>query len=507
MKLVSIPAENDKNPFRILVYEEVINGRKHYFEDPSLTKEIQLPDMALTNYCTMSQIYGYSVVDGDPVLPQPVTMPVSTKEPTPYDYAMYIAGRVPIKLYNNMVYQYENGYYRQINDSLLDIVLNECRDDMAKHGTISFAQEVEKWLRNNPDCKVDTISDYSHIIPFPNGLLNLNSGYFSPPDYSVFLRWMITVPFEPYNWYCPVFMRFLDTVTVGNQALQLRLLEIMGYILSGDNDAKKFFVFAGVGNSGKSVLINLITSLLPKESVYYNTMNGLADKFQGYINGTQLCVFADMPDEIITNEAVAFIKGMTGDDGISARRKYQGPEVLDRTIRLLFATNHPIRLKGCDNAFWDRLCVVPFMLSIPPEARNPYLLDDLRSERPAIVNHALLAYNNLLMRSNGMVVQFSGEADAQEIYSSFCNSRRLVTDSDQIYDEFLSTCCVEQEGARTTTHELYDSYSGFCTGHNYPKDNYLSFSVRIAGMLKDFVKKRFSISGEKVHAYENLALR
>ena len=81
MKLVSIPAENDKNPFRILVYEEVINGRKHYFEDPSLTKEIQIPDMALTNYCTMSQIYGYSVVDGDPVLPQPVTMPVSTKEP------------------------------------------------------------------------------------------------------------------------------------------------------------------------------------------------------------------------------------------------------------------------------------------------------------------------------------------------------------------------------------------------------------------------------------------
>lgn len=91
--------------------------------------------------------------------------------------------------------------------------------------------------------------------------------------------------------------------------------------------------------------------------------------------------------------------------------------MLEKTTRLLFATNYPVMLSSSDDAFWDRSCIVPFMVAIPPQHRDPYLYDRLMYERTAIVNNALCAYNNLLLRSNGRVVQFSGEAEAQELYS------------------------------------------------------------------------------------------
>ena len=253
-------------------------------------------------------------------------------------------------------------------------------------------------------------------------------------------------------------MTLLNVVTNGNGALRLRLLEIIGYILSGDNNAKKFFLFAGVGNSGKSLLINLINSLYPRECVYCSTMNSLGDKFQGYMSGTQLCTFADMPDEVLSSEAVGNIKALTGGDMMPAWKKYQGYDVLEKTTRLLFATNHPVMLSGNDDAFWDRSCIVPFMVAIPPQHRDPYLYDRLMYERTAIVNNALCAYNNLLLRSNGRVVQFSGEAEAQELYRLFCNSQKLLDSSDSVYRRFISECCAEVDGARVPTQDLYIAY-------------------------------------------------
>lgn len=130
------------------------------------------------------------------------------------------------------------------------------------------------------------------------------------------------------------------------------------------------------------------------------------------MSDTQLCTFADMPDEVLSSDAVGNIKAMTGGDMMPVWKKYQGYDVLEKTTRLLFVTNHPVILSGSDDAFRDRCCIVPFVVAIPPQHRDPYLYDRLMYERAAIVNNALCAYNNFLLRSNGRVVQFSGEAEA-----------------------------------------------------------------------------------------------
>lgn len=225
------------------------------------------------------------------------------------------------------------------------------------------------------------------------------------------------------------------------------------------------------------------------------------------MSGTQLCTFADMPDEVLSSEAVGNIKALTGGDMMPAWKKYQGYDVLEKTTRLLFATNHPVMLSGSDDAFWDRSCIVPFMVAIPPQLRDPYLYDRLMYERTAIVNNALCAYNNLLLRSNGRVVQFSGEAEAQELYRLFCNSQKLLDSSDSVYRRFISECCAEVDGARVPTQDLYIAYCKFCENNNFRMDSFISFSIRISNYLSDFTKTKVSLQGQKLHVYEGLALR
>ena len=516
VNVISIPCFygyclEEQNPIHMLVYEKEIGGRKYYYKDPGLTKEIRiLPDTPMI-YCDPSQIYGYMRMTNNTVIGRPfVKKPFKTDQytPTPNDYAMYVASVEPLRKYKGVMYYYENGYYSPIDDDRLGhLVLKHFKEDMMKQRSSRYLDEVILSIKPIWECYVQHLPEYPHLIPFSNGILDFNTGIFYPPDPSKFIRWKIDVDFDGRNWNCPVFMTFLNVVTNGNGALRLRLLEIIGYILSGDNNAKKFFLFAGVGNSGKSLLINLINSLYPRECVYCSTMNSLGDKFQGYMSGTQLCTFADMPDEVLSSEAVGNIKALTGGDMMPAWKKYQGYDVLEKTTRLLFATNHPVMLSGSDDAFWDRSCIVPFMVAIPPQHRDPYLYDRLMYERTAIVNNALCAYNNLLLRSNGRVVQFSGEAEAQELYRLFCNSQKLLDSSDSVYRRFISECCAEVAGARVPTQDLYIAYCKFCENNYFRMDPFISFSIRISNYLSNFTKTKASLQGKKLHVYDGLALR
>lgn len=76
-----------------------------------------------------------------------------------------------------------------------------------------------------------------------------------------FVRYALTVDFDPINVYCRELLNYPNTVTGYYSVMKTRILETMGYILTAHTNAEKFFVFAGVGNSGKSLLINPL--LLP----------------------------------------------------------------------------------------------------------------------------------------------------------------------------------------------------------------------------------------------------
>lgn len=86
-------------------------------------------------------------------------------------------------------------------------------------------------------------------------------------------------------------------------------------------------------------------------------------------------------------------------------------------------TNHPLLLKHDDQAFWERIVVIPFRYQIPREQQIDNLEYKLMAEMPAIASRAIMAYYNL--RNNHYC--FSGDFEVNET-GMYSDSNRLAAD-------------------------------------------------------------------------------
>lgn len=506
-------AEKLVNPFVFYFYEEPCNNDSRCVRNEKQSSELVVLDKAQVQCNTPGQSNSVEII---PRMPQTIrnqeTLSAADRncQPSAFDYAQYIVKTIPFRKYKGILYFYREGCYHQMDSNkLIHIIMTLCGQQMMERGSCYFVRQVAEAVASLPEIYCEELPCYPDLIPFPNGLLNINTMQFFKPDPNIFVRYTVSVPFSRNQLDCPVFCNFLDTVTAGNPLMKQRLLEIIGYLLSAHNDAKKFFVFVGVSNSGKSVLIRLIQSLLTDESVYSADMNALGDKFTtGYMNGAQLCVFADMPSTRISDEAVGIIKALTGGDIVIGERKYQTPEKIMNTTRLLFSSNHRISTSSEDAAFMNRCCIVPFLVGILAECQNPMLFEQLLDERQAIVNLAIQAYRQMRLSHSGMAVEFTGEAFAQSLYQQYCLSlQSVVGDCGSIYTQFIAKACEPSDDGKTTTNELYYAYCNFCRRWNYSIDPYNSFSCKISGYLKQFSRCKIRTENGQINGYIGIRVK
>lgn len=122
----------------------------------------------------------------------------------------------------------------------------------------------------------------------------------------------------------------------------------------------------------------------------------------GDFPGKILAFCFELPDVPLDAESVAQIKQLTGDRNLlSSERKFCQRTQFTNQAKLLFCTNHPIRLSGekDDTAFWNRLVLLPFENSVPVEKQDRDLLKKLQWERGWIIREALEAYRQLVQRN------------------------------------------------------------------------------------------------------------
>lgn len=83
----------------------------------------------------------------------------------------------------------------------------------------------------------------------------------------------------------------------------------------------------------------------------------------------------DLPDSPLPSVAVGVIKQVVGDDPIKIEAKYKDSRTIYRKPLLLFAGNHPIRISGItrEDAFLNRMVVIPFLHPVPTEDMQPKL--------------------------------------------------------------------------------------------------------------------------------------
>lgn len=375
-----------------------------------------------------------------------------------YDAMMIVLRNVKLVYYEGLFYVQQCSIFKQISEPDLKTLIFGILEPTFDAGVNpKIVNAVVDALKMNGRIKVTQTSEDSDRVFFIDGAYSISKQQLMPIRPDDFFTTYVPIEFTPQHGGCPYFEQYLEQVSGGDEGIKRLIWEMIGYLLVPDMQAKAFFVLQGVGDSGKSVLGNLIRSLFNPESVSHMEIFRFRDRFAtSGLKNKRLNVCMDLPRAQISREAIGTIKMVTGDDTITTEEKFRAAESYKPTCKLLFGSNFPLMPADNDEAFRARVVTIPFRYSIPPERQDKQLLEKLMGERLAIVMKALDYLQDLRARN----YQFIRVAQTIDV-TGYIPENELMAG-------FLKAYCIFESTAYTFTADLMEAYNIFRAGQNVP---------------------------------------
>jgi putative DNA primase/helicase len=192
---------------------------------------------------------------------------------------------------------------------------------------------------------------------------------------------------------CPTWHGFLADVTGGDADLIAYLQLMVGYCLTGITSEHALFFLYGTGANGKSVFVNVITTILgdyaanaPMDT-FMDARNDRHPTDLAGLRGARFVSSIETEQGRRWNESK--VKAITGGDKVSARFMRQDFFEYVPQFKLVIAGNHKPSIRNVDEAMKRRLHLIPFTVTIPPEKRDGRLTDKLLKERDGILAWAV----------------------------------------------------------------------------------------------------------------------
>ena len=188
---------------------------------------------------------------------------------------------------------------------------------------------------------------------------------------------------------CPLWHAFLADVTGGDADLAAYLQRVVGYCLTGITSEHALFFLYGTGANGKSVFVNVITTILgdyaanaPMDTFMETRTDRHPTDLAG-LRGARFVSSIETEQGRRWNESK--VKAITGGDKVSARFMRQDFFEYLPQFKLVIAGNHKPSIRNVDEAMKRRLHLIPFTIKIPPERRDGDLTEKLLKERDGIL--------------------------------------------------------------------------------------------------------------------------
>ncbi|MDD3537374.1 MAG: phage/plasmid primase, P4 family [Saccharofermentanales bacterium] len=344
-------------------------------------------------------------------------------------------------------YLYEGGVYKAASDLQAAAKVREHLID--RYATMSGINDTEGQWRMLIYKPIREINCNPFIINTANGLYNVLDGSFKPHTSEYYSTVQLKAAYRE-NAGCPRFMKFIRSVLEEPEIYLLQ--EIFGYFLIPINKAQKSFMLVGAPNAGKSTLLSIVQEiLLGSENVSNVPWQSLSDRFKtAELFGRLANIFADLPSKSVDDNGI--FKALTGEDYITAERKNKNPFSFKPYARLLFSCNEIPRNYGDrSEGFYRRLIIIRFANAVPPEKRDPNLLDKLTVERDGIFMWALTGLKRLMANS-----YLFSETDATR-----AELQRYKVESNSALS-FIEECCVLDAKAECVREELFQQYREYC---------------------------------------------
>ncbi len=343
-----------------------------------------------------------------------------------------------------------------INDSAISAAVR-------KHAKASLqAPKLKAMLelaQSEPDLAAKSLQLDSHEMLFgvANGVINLKTGKLQAAERADMLTLHSNVIFDA-EAQCPRFLAFIDQVTGGDRQLANYLQRVVGYALTGLTTEQCLFFLYGKGLNGKSTFLNVIKAVVgadfakqtPSETLMARRTSGTNDIAR--LQNVRVVIANEVEDGSLLAESL--VKQMTGGEAMTAKFHYAEYFEYQPKFKLFIAGNHKPTIRGRDDGIWRRIRLVPFVVTISPAQKDPYLQDKLVAELPGILNWAIKGC--LDWQRNGL-----GEPG---VVTDAVSSYREEMD---VIGQWLGECCTVAANLESKAGDAYRSYKYWAEQNGY----------------------------------------
>lgn len=261
---------------------------------------------------------------------------------------------------------------------------------------VGEVNKVVTWMESRREMPRTDFDKKPHLFNFNNGTFDLDTLEFRGFRQEDYLTQISSVSYHP-DSKCPTFDEFLANAFPSCEMREY-IQRYFGYCLSGTATEKAAVIFHGLGDNGKTVLLDVMMAIFGYEgeksygkSCSWATFDvnksgalTIRDDLARLHNARlTVCDESDKRMEI----AQALFKAVTGGSLITSRGLFRDLFTYVANFKVILATNHRPKIVGDDGATWSRIHDVPMKQSFPKghAKRIDNLKPRLMAEREGIV--------------------------------------------------------------------------------------------------------------------------
>src|SRR3989344_3771818 len=344
---------------------------------------------------------------------------------------------------------FQNGIYVPIGR---EIIFSKCENILGSWCKNNIINEIfSKIKRQTVTPLEDTRKSPLHLIPLENGLYNLETQQLEEHNPNYFFIKQHPIIYSPKEG-CPQFKKFVLEALPEEDLISLQ--EVFGFAFYRAYLLKKCFIFVGLKDTGKTVLLTVLSELVGTNNICGLPLETIAsaDRMRLYfLYDKTLNVYDDLNGRDISD--AGGLKVATGGGLITAEEKFGDVIQFYNYAKLLFACNKiPVLKDVNDDAYYSRWMPYEFINIVPIEEQDPLLISKLSTEKQGIFNWALEGLLRLLKNK-----RFSYQKSEGEV-------KRIMQSGDPLI-KFVSSALVQLDGSRISKDEMHQFYSFWSKHH------------------------------------------
>jgi putative DNA primase/helicase len=382
---------------------------------------------------------------------------------------------------SKVTYRWTGQHYKQVHFEDLQRIAKKKMGNLSTTARVNDAINQVKFDSYLPEDETMNLArawpdeeqgDKHVLLCVNNGMLDLDTGRLLPHDRKYRAVFKFPWDFDPKGTgACPRFNKFLSE-TVQIRRVIGEVQEFAGYTLWPYNAYEKVLFLQGPGSDGKSVLIKVLQAMVGDDNCASVDLADLESEFyRAMLHNKSLNAFAEIDAHLPSSK---YLKAIATGDSLMAAYKFQDGFTFAPFCKLIFSGQDFPNSPDKSFAFYRRFLPIPFRRQFIGSAADPYLIDKLLAELPAIFHWALVGLYYLRRRG-----YFRLSADTEAV------QREHKYQSNPVL-QFLDECAVAGEGYSVARNELYEAYKTWTKDAGHYTKNKAQFGKALKLALADF---------------------